>query len=398
MHFFVNLIKNITNKFGSLISGLLGINMPEQWQELYSSNEHSLPIKQHRSELLSRRTKYFSLIFGIIVPAWSIVDYFLLPFDLWYKLALLRIISGFIFFSIAYECNKKELPLEKSRLLMAIMFMIPTVFFLIANPLLNGYHLMGYSGALINLYSLLPFLVIASLSIFTLTIKELVIITIPILFATFWYFYPQTASDIPDAFMMIWMFTLLFATSFFSSVSQMRYMISQVTRASYDSLTNAMTRRAGMDSLTLFFRMATLQDLPLSLLFIDLDDFKQLNDIYGHDAGDRALVEAVQNLKQCIRKGDSIIRWGGEEFIILLPQADHSDTKRILDRIIEIGLGERPDGKTLTASMGMTEMKHDGIKSWEAMVELADLRMYKAKQLGKGVCVGCQGKSLKLTK
>jgi diguanylate cyclase (GGDEF)-like protein len=277
------------------------------------------------------------------------------------------------------------------------MLMTPTVFFLWASPMLSDYHLIGFSGALVNLYSLLPFLVIASLSIFTLTIKEFFFITLPIIMITLWSLFPETSEEIPNSVMLIWLFLLLVLSSFFSSISQMRYMISQVTRASYDALTNAMTRRAGIEALALFFRMATLQNIPLTLLFIDLDHFKQLNDEYGHDAGDRALVDAVCMLKDCTRKGDNIIRWGGEEFLVLLPHADYKDTRRVIGRIIDNGLGKRPDGTQLTASMGLAETQRDKVKNWNDLVNLADKRMYQAKQLGRARCVGCQEESLILS-
>ncbi len=179
----------------------------------------------------------------------------------------------------------------------------------------------------------------------------------------------------------------------------MRYMISQVTQASYDALTKAMTRRAGVEVLEVCYRMASIQGAPLSLLFVDLDDFsrfKSINDDYGHDAGDKVLQSAVSALKECIRRGDNIIRWGGEEFLIILPNADHQDTRRVLDRVIETGLGKRPDGKPVTASMGLAEKEKDHLQGWEALVELADERNYLAKKGGKARCVGCQEHYLQL--
>jgi hypothetical protein len=180
-----------------LVVNLLGVTTTEQWLELFSSKYHSLPIKHHRAESLRRRTRYFSILFGIIVPAWIPIDLLLLPEQLWLELAALRIVSGIIFLSIAFTCLKQESSLEKVRFCMILMFMIPTLFFLIAEPWLIDYQLSGFSGALVNLYSLLPFLVIASLSIFTLTIKELALISLPIITISIWYFYPETAEDIP---------------------------------------------------------------------------------------------------------------------------------------------------------------------------------------------------------
>ncbi|MFK5984441.1 MAG: GGDEF domain-containing protein [Pseudomonadota bacterium] len=382
------------NKTIEFFSELLDISTKEQWAELLTSKEHTLPIKNHRATILSKRTHMFSLLFAILVPAWSIIDYLFLPFELWYKLAILRFISGAIFIYIYLNCHFGKDSLKKIFVCVTLMMYTPTIFYLLATPILSEYHFVGIAGALVNIYSLLPFLIIASLSIFALTIVELLIITIPLITITFWSLYPQTAEQVSNSFMFIWLFLLLITTSFFSSISQMRYMISQVTRASYDTLTNAMTRRAGIETIELYFRMAQLQNTHLSLLFIDLDKFKTINDNFGHDAGDQILKNSVKALKEYFRKGDSIIRWGGEEFLVLLPYADQGDAKHVVDRIFDKGLGARPDGKLLTASMGLSELIKDDVKNWKTLIDLADKRMYFAKETGRARCIGIDNEIL----
>ncbi|MCW8930759.1 MAG: GGDEF domain-containing protein [Gammaproteobacteria bacterium] len=380
------------NKIIDLLSDLLGLTSREQWSEIISSKAHSLPIKNHRAATLAKRTTIFSWIFAVLVPAWSIIDYIFLLYDLWFQLAILRVISGALFIGIAINCKRYGSSLKSAFIHLTLLLYIPTSFYLIATPILSEINFSGLSGALVNIYSLLPFLVIAALTVFALTITELLIITFPLIIITFWSLYPETEVDISNSFMFIWLFLLLLGTSFFSSISQMRYMISQVTRASFDTLTNAMTRRAGIESLELYIRMAQLQNNHLSLLFIDLDHFKSLNDEHGHDAGDTSLKGAVSALKECTRKGDSIIRWGGEEFIVLLPNADTNDAQRVIHRIFEQGLGYRPEGKQLTSSMGLAELIEDNIKNWKTLVELADQRMYYAKESGRARCIGAENK------
>ncbi|MFK5895164.1 MAG: GGDEF domain-containing protein [Pseudomonadota bacterium] len=382
------------NKLIDLLSELLGITATEQWDEILSSQKHSLPIKNHRASILGKRTYMFSFLFAILIPSWSIIDFILLPYELWFKLAILRFFSTIVFISIFIRCKRGEVSLNKIFVCVTVLMYTPTIFYLIATPLLSHYHFIGFSGALVNIYSLLPFLIIASLSIFALTVKELLIITLPIIAITIWSLYPETPEQVSNSFMFIWLFLLLIGTSSFSSISQLRYMISQVTRASFDTLTKAMTRRAGIETIEVYFRMAQLQNSNLSLLFIDLDNFKSLNDEYGHDAGDKALKDAVSALKEYVRKGDSVIRWGGEEFLILLPHADQTDAQRVVKRIFKYGLGLRPEGKPLTASMGLSEINNDNINNWKDMVEMADQRMYFAKKLGRARCVGSEDQIL----
>ena len=381
-------------KFIALLSELLGITTPEQWAEVLSSKHHSLPIKNHRASILGKRTSIFALLFAILIPSWSIIDFILLPYDLWFKLAILRFISGIIFLFIYIRCKLGKCLLNGILICLSILLYTPTIFYLIATPILSHYHFQGISGALVNIYSLLPFLVIASLTIFALTIKEFLAITSPLIAIIIWSLYPDSPEQVSNSFMFIWLLLLLIGTSSFSSISQLRYMISQVTRASFDTLTKAMTRRAGIETIEIYFRMAQLQNNNLSLLFIDLDNFKSLNDEYGHDAGDIALTNAVSALKNYIRKGDSVIRWGGEEFLVLLPHADQNDALRVINRIYKYGLGQRPEGKPLTASIGLSEINIDQIPHWKDMVELADQRMYFAKNSGRARCIGSENQIL----
>jgi diguanylate cyclase (GGDEF)-like protein len=171
----------------------------------------------------------------------------------------------------------------------------------------------------------------------------------------------------------------------------LRYMLSQASRASYDVLTGMLTRRAGIEMLDLQFRLASMNENSLSVLYLDLDHFKAVNDTFGHDAGDVVLKNAAQQMCSTVRKGDSVIRWGGEEFIIILPTADSNEANDVVKRIMQAGLGKRPDDEPVTASIGVTEVQEDMLKDWKAQVELADKRMYEAKSTGRARSVGVNG-------
>ena len=94
-------------------------------------------------------------------------------------------------------------------------------------------------------------------------------------------------------------------------------------------------------------------------------------------------------MRKILRRGDILIRWGGEEFLTVMPNTDPSGAMIAVGRMRSAGLGMRPDGKPLTASIGVAERVIDGIESWTALVEKADQRMYSAKQNGKDRAIGC---------
>lgn len=126
---------------------------------------------------------------------------------------------------------------------------------------------------------------------------------------------------------------------------------------------------------------------PLSVAFFDLDHFKVINDAYGHDAGDQVLCQFTQLLGATVREQDLLVRWGGEEFVLLL-EAKRADAYEILQRLQAKGFGLRPDGGPLTASVGLAEREADCASSMEKLIELADQRMYRAKRAGRNrICV-----------
>jgi diguanylate cyclase (GGDEF)-like protein len=126
---------------------------------------------------------------------------------------------------------------------------------------------------------------------------------------------------------------------------------------------------------------------PLSLLFIDLDGFKSINDTYGHLYGSRALVEAAAVIRGCARETDVVARFGGDEFAVVLPDTGRegawSVASRVRERIAEHRfLSSDLLDVRLTASVGIATLP-DVARSAEELVNAADRAMYKVKMTGK---------------
>ena len=132
-----------------------------------------------------------------------------------------------------------------------------------------------------------------------------------------------------------------------------------------------------------FSSCSGIHDTGLAVAFIDLDHFKAINDTYGHDAGDRALRECTQNMFASLRSTDTLLRWGGEEFVVIMPDTDLEQARLALDRMVRSGLGLRPDGSSLTASIGLAERCVDFAESAQELLDIADRRMYLAKAAGR---------------
>lgn len=371
----------------------LGIHTHEQLRELFTSSQHGLPISRHRAALIQSRVYFFSVIFAILVPAWSVLDAVFLPDALWRELLAIRLASGVVFALVAWQ-SRKEPGLGRARLLLAAMLAVTPLFHLASAHWLQAYPLDGMARVVAELYGLLPFVIVAGLTLFPLTLVEFVAYAVPMFLVTLSGVDFSDPAAVPHAVATLWLFSLLLGVALFSALNQLRYMLSQVNRASYDALTGALTRRAGIDVLDLQFRLASMSGTSLSLLFFDLDHFKSINDSYGHDTGDRVLKTATQQIGKLVRKGDSVIRWGGEEFVVVLPTADAREANDVVTRIMLGGLGERPDGQPVTASIGVSEINADTPDDWKGQVELADARMYEAKTGGRARSVGVDGAPL----
>ena len=122
---------------------------------------------------------------------------------------------------------------------------------------------------------------------------------------------------------------------------------------------------------------------PLSVAFFDVDHFKSVNDQYGHEAGDQVLISSTEHITHTLRRGDMLVRWGGEEFLVIMPNTDLEQAVVAMSRARELGFGQRPDGQPVTASIGIAERSADGASDWKDLVEKADQRMYRAKQSGR---------------
>jgi diguanylate cyclase (GGDEF)-like protein len=135
--------------------------------------------------------------------------------------------------------------------------------------------------------------------------------------------------------------------------------------------------------LTIQFTLSSRNETPLALAFIDLDHFKQINDSFGHEAGDVVLRDAAKGLQRRLRTGDMLVRWGGEEFLLILPNTNLENARGALERILSAGLGAHPGGGSVTASIGVAETDADAVTDWATLVEVADRRMYEAKRTGR---------------
>jgi len=154
-----------------------------------------------------------------------------------------------------------------------------------------------------------------------------------------------------------------------------------------DALTGLYNRRAFEKRLTEEIERATRHGHSLSLLMLDADNFKIINDTHGHQAGDAALVRISEILRTEMRKSDFLSRFGGEEFVLILPENHHEDARRAAERIlseVRSAVFTTNDAQfSLTVSIGVSSTSIHRYSTASEMVEDADRALYAAKHNGK---------------
>ncbi|MCK9492259.1 MAG: sensor domain-containing diguanylate cyclase [Sulfurimonas sp.] len=178
-------------------------------------------------------------------------------------------------------------------------------------------------------------------------------------------------------------FTLIFALIIILILRSYHKRLEKL--ADYDALTNIPNRRKFNEEFERFLSLHQRDARPISLLFLDIDNFKSINDKQGHQAGDKILVKTAEILRKNIRKTDLLARWGGEEFIIAFIDTNINDALNISQKIRE---AIEKDSKLkeissygVTASFGLTAC--NDTDSVDSIISRADNAMYEAKENGK---------------
>lgn len=169
--------------------------------------------------------------------------------------------------------------------------------------------------------------------------------------------------------------------------------------AALDGLTGCYNRRFGLARLREEFARARRMEAPLAVVLFDLDHFKAVNDTWGHLAGDRVLMWAARQARLVLRQGDVLVRYGGEEFLAVLPFAGEEEAAEAAERIRQaIAASPVPNGREaipVTVSAGVAGWPQSAAESELDLVDLADAALYFAKRAGRNRVV-CRSSLLEL--
>jgi len=178
-------------------------------------------------------------------------------------------------------------------------------------------------------------------------------------------------------------------------VSEQRHDLAQALEriqalATHDELTGLCNRRAVLERMRGEVAVRDRQGPLMSVALIDLDHFKRINDVYGHAAGDTVLRRFAEQALPEVRSGDVLARWGGEEFLYVLPATGAATAaaalERLRQRLRSVSFDDVAEGLKLSFSAGVAECQ--GLHDLDAAIERADAAMYRAKNAGRDRIVG----------
>jgi diguanylate cyclase (GGDEF)-like protein len=240
--------------------------------------------------------------------------------------------------------------------------------------------LVGMAGAALAAYSAIRKLVVATL----------VVVLLP---ATAWLFAsPDLHANLVGVGVLLFLLSSFRASRVISDALQQNFQLTHALReaaasaeriASIDALTGLANRRSFEERGEAPFQFCRRNALPIAAVVIDLDHFKQINDTRGHAVGDEAIRHCAKLIQSGLRRSDLCCRWGGEEFVILLPGTTLAQAAIVAEDLratfeqTPVPAGDAP--LAVTASLGVAE----GRETLEALIHRADLALYRAKREGR---------------
>ncbi|WP_210395700.1 GGDEF domain-containing protein [Motiliproteus sediminis] len=352
----------------------------EYFYDILRARSHSRHFRHTRAQTISNRVRTLAFLLGVLIPAWITIDTLYLSGSELFFISLLRLATGGALLGLAFWRSESH-SLHLSRVKLAALVLISSLFHTVAHLYLNA------SGTGIPPgYHFFPFMIITLGAIFPLTIMEggwlALFITATHLGTAAYEGELTTLQTLND----IWLLVLLALITGWAALTQLTMMMRLYRQAHRDPLTGLANRRSIVAYLEREVLHSREHDVALSLMLLDLDKFKRINDTHGHAAGDEVLKTFASLLVSQSREEDLVGRYGGEEFLMILSGTPKSGAHQIAERLRSACHQQRviiPAGEALqfTTSIGVAELNQD--ESIEQMLKRVDDALYAAKGGGR---------------
>lgn len=361
-------------------------------RDTLSSYHHSRDFAFAHARYLRSRVLALGLIFALLSPLWIVVDALVLPTELLRYTLVGRVVLmlGLVgVLLLAYVSGER---IRRFRFSAGMLLALPAGFYLLVLVMLPPDQVPNLVG-----YGFIPFLLVAALSVFPFTLLEslgaglamLALLAFSQLVDGSWL----TGHGIEN----LWLLASLLAVSLAANHFQLSLLLRLYRQATHDPLTGLFNRGAlevHLSKVQAWQRETEGQDtlghVPCSLLMLDLDHFKRINDSYGHSVGDKVLCQFAELLVKQTRRHDCVARYGGEEFVILLLGSGQARAMEVAERVrhaVENSEFFDHEGRPIavTASIGVTRLQQNELP--QEALKRADDALYRAKREGRNQVV-----------
>ncbi|WP_343806604.1 GGDEF domain-containing protein [Marinobacterium maritimum] len=350
--------------------------------DLLVAGRHSRYFNHTRSYHLFTRVRMIAWLLMVLQSAWILIDWWLLPTEVSTTIAYARLATsaGCLVLGIwAAQPYRLEVSLIRLLLLVLVLTLFQT-----GSTLILEHH--GYQSSVAG-YAFFPFMIITMLAIFPLTVLEVLGFTLFVvlveLVTQLWLGSFGQVGALND----LWLLALLGCIAGWASVNQLNLLLVLYRQATRDPLTGLANRRQVMEQLDEDIKVARSQGDPLAVMMFDLDKFKGFNDQYGHAAGDIVLKQFARILRQQARRKEDLAgRFGGEEFLLILPGMDCTQASELAGTIraachetrLQVPTG---DEVSFTTSIGIAVLQAG--EDHTGLLQRADEALYRAKDAGR---------------
>lgn len=349
--------------------------------DIVSTRHHSADFIETRAEHIALRLRFMTAFYALVVPLWAPVDYLLLSPDHFAAMLVPKVCLT-VFLVPLGLFSLRKLTSSQVHVILALNIAAAGSFYAASMLILSR----GVAESFVAGYSLMPLMMVSMLGIFPLTLGwgvALIALVTGIHLGLVAALGQLLTADTAN---VLWVLCVLGGISLWVQASQLLMLMRLYRESTQDPLTGMINRRVLMKRLTAEIERVMEGGPSFCIQMFDLDRFKRINDNHGHLVGDAVLQTTATLLQKGLRKDDIVARFGGEEFVAVLPDCASADAVAIAERIRQSCRETRvaaPDGASiqLSTSVGVTE--YEAGEAIEATLNRVDEALYKAKELGR---------------
>lgn len=356
--------------------------------DIVSARHHSDDFIETRDGYITIRLRFMAFFYALAVPLWIPCDYLFLRPEHFPPMVIARLLLSGVLLTIGFLTLRK-LATRGVHLSLALAIIAPCLF---------------YVGALLILqqevaelpqagYSFMPFLMVAMLGVFPLTLawgSALIAAIISI-------YLGQAAAlgqlMTPDTIDKLWVFLMFGGITLWIQAGQLLMLLKLYRESTQDPLTGMVNRRVLMKRLVSEIAHVDDGKPPFCILMFDMDRFKRINDNHGHLTGDKVLKTAAKLIQSSLRGNDMVARFGGEEFVAVLPGSGVEEAIAVAERVRQRCYAAQitaPDGQLLRLSVSVGVTQYEPGEAIEMTLNRVDDSLYKAKEQGRNRVIHSQ--------